>query len=165
MQALLSNIGNSSKSQGGGKSIGGSVTSQASALAFRREQRAQAQAFSRAEAQKNRDWQERLSNTAYQRAVSDMKAAGINPILRAKLGGAETPGGAVGQGFMGAIGAEGSSFNESENWSTATTGYAWALESGADAYEAMKAIGDKHSAEAVKRATEGLDNKWGGTAW
>ena len=53
----------------------------------------QAQQFNAAEASKNRDWQAFMSNTAYQRAMQDMKVAGLNPILAANLGGASTPGG------------------------------------------------------------------------
>lgn len=46
------------------------------------------------EAEKNREWQERMSSTAYQRSMHDMALAGINPIMASKLGGASTPAGA-----------------------------------------------------------------------
>lgn len=48
------------------------------------------------EAEKQRDWQEYMSNTAYQRAVADMENAGINPAMAMSGGGASTPSGASG---------------------------------------------------------------------
>lgn len=65
--------------------------------------------FNSTEAMKNREWQEHMSNTAYQRAVEDMKKAGLNPILAFQNGGASTPGGSAGTISGASMGAPSSS--------------------------------------------------------
>lgn len=54
------------------------------------------QRFNAYEAQKQRDYEERLSNTAYQRAVADLEGAGFNKgLLLGSASSAATPSGAT----------------------------------------------------------------------
>lgn len=72
---------------------------------FQRQSADRAMQFNHDEAELSRKWQEMMSNTAHQREIKDLKAAGLNPVLSA-MSGAPVTSGATASGYAsgGAMG-------------------------------------------------------------
>lgn len=69
-------------------------------MAFQQASAREAMQFNSDQAELNRKWQEMMSNTAHQREIKDLQAAGLNPVLSAMGGsGAPVTSGATASGY------------------------------------------------------------------
>lgn len=85
-------------------------------MSFQEAANAKAMQFSAEQAKLNREFQERLSSTAHQREVSDLIAAGLNPVLSAMGGsGASSPVGSAASG-VSSSGAQGIADNSASQF-------------------------------------------------
>lgn len=105
-----------------------------------------AMSYNSAEALANRKWQESMSSTAYQRAVEDMRKAGLNPILAYANGGASTPGGSGATITGASMGMPSSSaLGVSTMNGNVPTSYYSQSESNAQWYQMAEAVGSQLS--------------------
>lgn len=96
-----------------GYSEGGTYGTGATASALSHQMMQEANEFNERQAELNRKWQEYMSSTAYQRAMTDLKKAGLNPILAYTQGGASIGSGAMASSAMG--NAYTDNYSKSEN--------------------------------------------------
>lgn len=115
--------------------------------------------YNSAEALADRKFQERMSSTSYQRAVEDMKKAGLNPILAYAQGGASTPGGAGATITGASMGMPSSSvLGVSTMSGNVPTSYYSKSESQSQWYQLAEAVGNQMSTSysSPKQLTEDL---------
>lgn len=140
-------------------------SAEAARIAFERQKELleMTQKFNAEEAQKQRDWQELMSNTIYTRSVENMKQAGINPILASGMG---LSGASVGSGATASVGvpsaqmaqtiadqnsaytSSGHSESQGSSWQNSESGLATAIKQLGGLFAGvLNALGSAHTLE------------------
>ena len=125
--------------------------------------------FNAREAQIQRDWQERMANTVYQRTMDDMRKAGLNPVLAAGggLGTAAVGGGSAASmanpaSYMAGTFPDSISSSESQG-NSRSQGSSWGESGFATFLESMKALingwsNAMTSGQTINIGLQGLDS-------
>lgn len=119
---------------------------------YQTEQNNVAMAYNSAEAEKNRQWQEYMSNTSISRQMADLKNAGLNPVLAAKYMGASS-----GSGSTASVSAQSGSMatNNSSLASVLSSTISSLINAATGKYSADKSVeASKYSSDTSKTVAE-----------